>query len=638
MSNSVIIWDQPDVPSASMDKALLWQSYANSDSFFSIPHYLEGHAEQLRARYLTFIYDLGERKVKGKSIADHLDIMGGGGFWWMTTLAEKNPFKSPRIYDCLRLMALEEILLERKPGNLTLVSSDRVLAQAMRTLCQNLHISFFWRAEKKSTQKYSLRGFYDTLPFLAQGLISLVRHIILRWTLRKLHKPEWFSGNDSIFFCSYFFNLDAGSCNNGHFYSRQWEGLPQYLHKSGKRTNWIHHLLLNASAPNANKGMDWMRLFNRDRYHQGCHAFLDTFLSVGVVLRAFKNWLWLNIICWRLRNIHNAFTPNGASVCLWPLLQRDWQTSLSGPVALNNCLWVELFDTALKEIPYQKIGLYLWENQGWENALLRAWRRHGHGEIIGVPHATIAFWHLNNFDDVRTLASSNICAKPLPNHWAINGPMAWNAFAELGYPVEKFVKVEALRFQYLSAYSSTEAEKLGAHPRYACVSGQDFPKKILIIGGGFVDENHKMLQCVEAALQLMNIKIFLTIKPHPICHIKKEDYPALSFELTDKPLAEIMRGFDFAFSCNTSSAGLDALLAGLPVVIFLKEGDFNHSPLRGIKGVQFANTGQELAAALLSIKPDRSAFTARDFFWLDSQLPRWQKLLSTTRDQRISAQ
>ena len=61
---------------------------------------------------MKFIHELGESKFKGKRIVDYLDVGDGFSIWWMTLLAEKNPLKSPCIYDCIRLLALEEIFKE----------------------------------------------------------------------------------------------------------------------------------------------------------------------------------------------------------------------------------------------------------------------------------------------------------------------------------------------------------------------------------------------------------------------------------------------------------------------------------------------------------------------------------------------
>lgn len=176
--------------------------------------------------------------------------------------------------------------------------------------------------------------------------------------------------------------------------------------------------------------------------------------------------------------------------------------------------------------------------------------------------------------------------------------MAWKAFVEAGYLPERLVEVEALRFQYLTALGSGKLNKLVDAPASTGFQAQSLPKKVLILGDFTFKQTLKMLRCIEAASHLIDAKISLTLKPHPVCPIRREDCLTLSFELTDAPLAEIMPNFDLAFFSNSSSAGLDALLAGLYVVIFLDDEDFNHSPLRGVGGIRFASTAEELARAL----------------------------------------
>jgi surface carbohydrate biosynthesis protein (TIGR04326 family) len=127
----------------------------------------------------------------------------------------------------------------------------------------------------------------------------------------------------------------------------------------------------------------------------------------------------------------------------------------------------------------------------------------------------------------------------------------------------------------------------------------------------------------------MDARISVTLKPHPVCPIYREDCTTLHFELSDAPLADIMPNFDLAFSSNSSSAGLDALLAGLSVVIFLDDEDFNHSPLRGIEGIRFASTAPELASAIQAGRRNDSPRPASEFFCVDSRYPRWRGVLKT---------
>lgn len=627
MNAPVIVRDCEGVPEETKVNILCWQGYAQGPMVASIPRYLESNADRLKAKYIAFSCDLGESLINDKRVVEHLDAGDGFSYWWMNRLSENSPFKSSRIYDCLRLLALEEILLERRPLTLTLDSADRSLAQAIRRLCLNLRIDFAWN-KVRSNQKWSFRRLYMALPHPIQGIISL-RHLIVRWPLRKLRRPHWFAGENSIFMCSYFFNLDSTSCSAGKFYSRQWEALPKHLQDNEKHTNWIHHFLFSPGMPDIQTSLEWMHRFNRNAHNQGCHAFLESFLSLGIIFRVLKNWLWLNVASWRLRKVQHAFSPRGSSAWLWPLLRNDWKISLEGTASISNCLWVELFDAALKDMPRQSMGLYLWENQGWECALLRAWRKHGHGVIIGVPHSTIPFWYLNIFDDARVFTSGQADAKPLPDYLAINGPMAWHALAKGGYPTDRLLEVEALRYQYLISRGSIRPERRDSYPP----TGHNKPhKSVLILGDFTVEQTLKMLRCIEAALPFVDAEISLTLKPHPVCQIGKEDYPALSFELTNKPLAEIMQNFDLAFSSNTTSAGMDAFLAGMPVAVFLDDADFNHSPLRGINGVQFVGTAEEMAGALQPGRNNAAPPAIEDFFWLDTQLPRWHMVLSKIRN------
>ena len=161
MTDSVVVWDQKRSNQKNCSQAVFyWQSYTNDLNGASIPAYLEVHADRLKAKYLEFIHDLGEQQLRGKSVIEHFVIDDGFSFWWMTLLAEKSTLKSPHIYDCLRLMALEELLLQSKPTNLSLVTSDKNLVNAIRILCKNLTINFTWeiRRTKKNCTFVSFFG------------------------------------------------------------------------------------------------------------------------------------------------------------------------------------------------------------------------------------------------------------------------------------------------------------------------------------------------------------------------------------------------------------------------------------------------------------------------------------------------
>jgi surface carbohydrate biosynthesis protein (TIGR04326 family) len=629
VSISVIVWDEQDDPPEAVEHVLAWRTYAHRNRVTSVPRYLEEHADRLRSKYLAFIHDLSQARIRGKRVVDHLDRGDGFSFWWMTQLAEKSYLKSSRLSCCLRLLALEEILLARQPSALTLVSSDQDLAHAMRRLCHNLQLRFVWQRERQPPQKWSLRRLYRALPWRVQGLISLARHLVARWPLRRIGQTPWFSGDRAVFLCSYFINLDPGSGAEGRFYSEYWAALPKYLHDSGRRTNWIHHFRLSPMVPDARTGARWLRLFNRDASNQGYHAFIDTYLTLGIVVRVLRDWCWLNALAWRLRSIHEAFRPQESAVWLWPILRGDWWDSLVGPLAISNCLWVALFDAALGDMPRQSLGLYLCENQGWERALLRAWRKHGHGQIVGVLHATVAFWHLYNFDDPRSLSAEQTCRMPLPDRLAVNGGMAVKAFSAVDYPLARLVEVEALR--YLSLSGITPKRESRSEKPDATTPPKPEPSRVnvLILGDMIPAAMHTFLRLLEDTVKLLPPVYRFTFKPHPGLSVDLTRYPGLRAGETRETLDRILDEYDVAVSANSTSAAVDAYQVGVPVIVMLDGDDLNLSPLRGQPGVRFVSTRAEFVDALQTAGNEPApGVKHEELFFLDPALTRWKRLLS----------
>jgi surface carbohydrate biosynthesis protein (TIGR04326 family) len=300
-------------------------------------------------------------------------------------------------------------------------------------------------------------------------------------------------------------------------------------------------------------------------------------------------------------------------------MQEDWYASVCGRVAIEGLMYIELFDRAMGNIPYQEKGFYLSENIAWERALIHAWHKHGHGQLIAVVHGVVRFWDMRYFNDLRTIQSSGPYPMPQAELTVLNGQAAVNAYLDTGYPKEAILEGEALRNGYLyhiRAGSSLKMKKARAI-------------KVLVLGDYLSSSTIKLLNLLEATTPHTSNPLTYTVKPHPFYMVKSTDYPSLSLEVVVDPLGEILGGFDIAYSGNETSAAVDAYLAGLKVVVMLDDAKLNLSPLRGQSDVRFVSTPEELAEALQMGKqhtvnrPDRN-----DFFFLDPELPRWQKLLS----------
>jgi surface carbohydrate biosynthesis protein (TIGR04326 family) len=627
--STLLIWDRAEAAPRDA-QVLCWRSYERGAAISSLPEYLELHGERVRARYLAFIDSLAERRMAGRRIVDHLAQTDGYSFWWMTLLVEKSPFKSPRIYDCLRLIALEEIMRARNPRRLVLVSADRALAAAIRRLTVSAGIEFRWQRVGDSSRGWSVRGLYAALPSPIKGLLSL-RHYLQRWPLRRVREPRWFAGENSAFICSYFIHLDPQSCAAGQFRSRYWGNLPQLLHGSGQSVNWMQLFLLSAAVPNVATGLRWVRSFNRDPGVQGRHGFLESYLSCKVILAALRRWLWLTALSWRLRNVGSEFGVENSAVWLWPLLRSDWYASLSGTTGMANCMLVALFDAALADLPRQRIGLYLFENQAWERALLRAWRRHGHGRIIGVQHSTAPFWYLPYTDDPAAHDRPSRNAPPYPDRVAVNGSAARSALMSGGFRAEMLVDVEALRYLSLAEAATSRQRRLRSRSVPPGLQPPASSQSISVLVLGEIDfaSTHHLLQMLEGAVALLTPAYRFMFKAHPGCAVDLANYPALAAAETQQPLGEILSEYAAVVAANSTSAAVDAFIAGVPVITTLDGGSLNLSPLRGRPGVHFVTSSEALAASLQMLDPGAAAEAGEDFFLLDGGLPRWQQLLGT---------
>ena len=153
---------------------------------------------------------------------------------------------------------------------------------------------------------------------------------------------------------------------------------------------------------------------------------------------------------------------------------------------------------------------------------------------------------------------------------------------------------------------------------------------VIVLGDMMPTSMHHILGLLEETSKLLPDGYRFTFKPHPGYSVRLTDYPGLKAEETRKALGEILGAYDVAIAANSTSAAVDAYLAGLPVIIGLDGNDLNLSPLRGRLGVRFVSTCDELADALQTsgcgVGSTDSGRT--EFFFLDTDLPRWKRLLT----------
>jgi surface carbohydrate biosynthesis protein (TIGR04326 family) len=606
---------------------MLWRSLgddASTDSV-SIPQLIEADAGNLRARYLAWVHEFGERQVQGRRLVDHLEVRPGFSFWWMTLLAEKCNFsKSPQITDAVRLMAFENWATGRAIEKVVLVSAKRPLAECIRLWCLESRISFEWRRHTERSEPLPLgRRLRQCLPNVLQALIWLPRRLIQARPLRGVGLSQWKETKGDVTFFSYLFNLVPNAAAAGRFESRYWAHLPDELQRKGYPGNWFHLHVKDALLPDEAAAADAIRQFNKTALGAQIHVTLEAFVSARVV---FRTLLDAGRLAWKGRCLLRPLSmPKAAGLHLWPLFEDDWRRSTFGLTAMSNALYLNLFEAALKMLPRQRVGVYLQENQGWEFALVHAWKASGHGLLVGAPHSTVRYWDLRYFFDPRSYRRGGVNDLPLPDRAALNGKAVLDAYLQGGYPLASVAEVEALRYLHLK--SAAAGLNTTARPASSSL-------RILVLGDYLMSNTLKQMRMLEAAMPLLPKGTIVTVKPHPACPLQSADYPGIRMEVTMAPVWELLTGCDVAYTSNATSAAADAHYAGVPIVSMLDADALNQSPLRGHEGVLFVSSPAGLAHALLASQAMPSSTAAgEDFFTIDLKLPRWQKLLLENGDQ-----
>jgi surface carbohydrate biosynthesis protein (TIGR04326 family) len=615
--SDLLVWDLDNQSDSSIHDVIYWSSYTSSksDGIFSIPQLIEESADYLKAKYLKLIYEFGEAKVNGKRIIDHLIIRQNFSFWWMTLFAEKcNYSKSPQIDNIIKLMALEQWLQENKYQKLKLVTVNDELAMSVSLLAKRLLIDFEWKKEQRSKPDTSVaKKAFHALPNIIQSPIWLMYYLLSNWPLKGVGVKEWRKTTATTTFVSYLFNLVPETTKQGRYESRYWTTLTDLLDDNQYSTNWLHIYIEDSLLPSAKKARDLIQRFNHIQNGNQVHVTLASFLTVPLIFRTLQDWykvLKLNKLVAKQLQVNSGY--------LWPLFKKDCQDSMSGIPAMSNLLYFNLFEKAMSELPIQKRGCYLQENQGWEFGFISAWQSAGHKKnLIGFPPSAVIYWDLRNFFDPRSYKRKGQCDLPLPDYVGVNGEVSKNTYLRGGYLKEDLIEVESLRYLYLSNFSIHQAKR---------ESDISKGKMVLVVGDYLKENTNKQLNLLSSTIVDVDQSIRFIIKPHPACPINMVDFPGLRGELSTRPIEELMKISDVVYSSLITSAALDAYCAGLPIITMLDGKTLNVSPLRDSKGVYFVSDSKGLVNAINTAKATDSD-QRKHYFYLDSGMPRWHKWL-----------
>jgi surface carbohydrate biosynthesis protein (TIGR04326 family) len=300
-------------------------------------------------------------------------------------------------------------------------------------------------------------------------------------------------------------------------------------------------------------------------------------------------------------------------------MEDDWNHSLFGIGAIEKIIWAVMFDAMAQKLPASPWGLYTWENQTWERALVSAWKRHRtKSRVVGYEHSSVRLMDLRLFSDPRTYEGKGIEEFPVPDMLGINSSKGLEWMRESGYPSDKTTRIEALRYFGLSG-------KYGSFRKPNVPTG----RKLLMVAGILPEEARFQIQLLEQADEQGGLEKYdqVWIKPHPgltLDPILKDLKPNFKFTIVTRPIIELIEQADVVYCANSTGASLEAAWLGVPLIILAAMDSMNLNPLFGFPDQSFVKDCDELLSALKTPKPIEMP---EDYFFLDEDLKSWKEII-----------
>ena len=605
-SGVLTIWDSDSDCAIQSESILLWRQFTdqnNEQATASICQIIEDNCLDLREKILHLIFDVGN-SVRTSLKTQH-NIRAGFDYFWMTQFHSRPYTQSAQLNNLAKLFALFEILQVNKITKLTVYSNDKSLSKVFASIAKMLQIEFQTARAKNSSQNISTAmriKKFTPRPLLA--IAALIRQCKTSIALKQ--KPTRVVKPNSISFFDYWYRFADSVSTDRKFASQYWSRLVEELDHT--EVNWWHNLVDQNKLSELNTAKSLLTDFNQHPRH--IHKIVDARVSFKIVMRSIVDHGHLFIKSIPGKKFAPSFVDQNTGIDFWPLFKREWLNSYRGYEALVNCLRFNRLESLISTMPHQKLGVYLIENQPWEMAMIHLWRKFKHGKLIGVAHSTVRFWDLRLMSDMRQFNS--ISAMPRPDCIAVNGALAKSSLLESGYPASEIVEVEALMYLHLSAKKAKQKS--------------NSPKTILVATDYLDSATQAQLRLLEQVVALIPGKYRILLKPHWSQSLKNFKFES---EVVSgrKDLSDFFDQADVLYCSAITSAVIDGVCSGLPVIQCLDPMSFNLSPLRENVAVQTVRTSAELIKALDKIEILATEVDPNELFNLDSNLPKWKSVL-----------
>ena len=534
---------------------VVWDEFVKDKRFISLPLIVEENASFYRADYLQWGDDFALKKIKDKSLYDHLKLKDDFPFWWTTNLGQRfNIFSKSNINDVIKSMALMDYLNK----NLISPLSIKIISKKKE------RITFInqWALEKNIPCKYEEKQLSQWRPkSTIIYALFLFRHVLYSVFLRKSAK----NGQTEISFFDIFTHLRKEK----KFNSNYWGKLVDLLEAKKVNVQWNHLYYRTQERFSFLNAIKRNRGFNSLGINEHHHVLMEQHFGFHLYFKTIKRYLHIRQKGKEvLPQLEKNYNCRKRGINFAPFLGMQFIDSLMGQEALKNCFYSVLIEDVVKQTSLQSKGVYLQEFQSWEIALVHYWKKAKRELLIAAPHSTHRFWDLRYFFGKKSI--NHFIKDIFPDIIAVNGDYAYDRCIENGYPKTVLKRVEALRYLH--------------HPRKPIIREQRLnkKKKLLICCDYQLSTSKRLFDIVQQAIQKSDFSFEVSVRMHPAFPISPtlmEQYP---YQICTKDMITSLEDNDWVITSNLSAIAVDAYYQGCNIAQLSDGLYFNLSPLRGV--------------------------------------------------------
>ncbi|MGE3974358.1 MAG: hypothetical protein AB7F59_07535 [Bdellovibrionales bacterium] len=587
------LFDHSDLASDSSETGLVW-SGPSQGSLISLEEKVVATQYECRDFFIQWAGQLAFQKA---NLAESLKLEEDFSQWWLGFIAERDLTK-PHFFRVFKLLALDQLMKENSWTQVEYVGNDPLLQQ-------------IFQKKKSSSITQTIKRFVTLLKGILWPLLFWAKSG--RQILKTATNQPTLPAQTPVVF-SFFPNFDLQEFALGRYHSNYWKDAQNLMEtKFGKLT----HLVM--AADREPQTMTKFLQATRDLRKSGNLFFaLEEFLKFSDCLKT--SWQLLTRsgkVNQALQQIRpHAKTPY-AQLSFAPFLEDATWASLCGPWGATSLLTWQASQKAAAFMKKPRTLFLPLENQPWQAALVAAWKRFNGGAIIGNVHVILREMDMRMLTPKSEWAAPRF-ARPMVNRFLVPGFKAkTHMLQNCDLQDADIVEVEAVRHLMKRNSSPIQNQK----------------KRLVLFTTLRESENEQALRWLKQLWQEQKLSQFqeIILRPHVhlgIQHLIEKIQLPFSYQLaTTGGVSDWVHEQTTVLSTNSSTAVVEATLAGGRAIIMGSYTELDYSPLPRDKYHLMVRTLKELETALHS----PSELKVHEWLHLDPNLVKWAQFLGEVR-------